>query len=147
MKIEEIHKMWAEDSMINSADLTESSLQSPILHAKYLRIFSTEKSRLVLFEMEQKKLLKKKWLYYNGKMDGDEIEAEGWEFDPFNGLKVLKGEMNYYYDADDDIQKSEMKIKLQKEKIDTLKEIIENIKWRHQNIRNIITWKQFEAGG
>lgn len=147
MKIEEIHSMWANDSKINSSDLTASSLQSPILHAKYLQIFSTEKSRLVLYEMEQRKLLKKKWLYYNGKMDHDQIEAEGWEFDPFDGLKVLKGEMNYYYDADDDIQKSEMKIKLQKEKIDTLKEIIENIKWRHQNIGNIIKWKQFEAGG
>ena len=27
-----------------------------------------------------------------------------------------------------------------------LKEIIENIKWRHQTISNIIKWKQFESG-
>lgn len=146
MKLEEIQTMWQEDCKV-SRDLTEASLSTPILHGKYLQIFTQEKGRLVYLEMEQKKLLKKKWLYYNGKMTQDEIDAEGWEYDPFKGLKVLKGEMDYYYDADDDIQASEMKIQLQKQKIDTLKEIMENLKWRHQNIRNIIEWKRFEAGG
>jgi hypothetical protein len=30
--------------------------------------------------------------------------------------------------------------------IDTLKEIVDNLKWRHQTVGNIIRWKQFEAG-
>lgn len=146
MKIESIHEMWETDCRINSKDLTESTLQIPKLHSKYMQIYSQEKARLVMFEMEQRTLLKKKWLYYNGKMDQDEIEKEGWDYDPFNGLKVLKGEMNYYYDADTDIQRAEMKIQLQKQKIETLKEILDNLKWRHQSIKNIIEWKKFEAG-
>ena len=32
------------------------------------------------------------------------------------------------------------------ELIDTLKEILENIKWRHQNIKNIIEWNKFTSG-
>lgn len=145
MKIESIHDMWEEDCKI-SRDFTEASLSTPNLHAKYLRIMNQEKGRLVYYEMEQKKLLKKKWLYYNGKMSQDEIEEAGWEYDPFDGLKVLKGEMDYYYNADEDIQKSEMRILLQKQKIDILKEIIDNLKWRHQTIKNAIEWKKFEAG-
>ena len=98
-------------------------------------------------EMEQKTLLKKKWLYYNGKMTQEQIEKEGWDFDPFEGLKVLKGEMDYYYDADSDIQKSEEKITYFKTYIETLTEIINVLKWRHSTIKNIIDWRRFEAGG
>ena len=79
-------------------------------------------------------------------MDQEQIAELGWEFDPFNGLKVLKGEMEYYYEADVDIQKSEDKIQYLKTCIDTVSEIIENVKWRHQTIGNMIKWRQFEAG-
>ena len=97
-------------------------------------------------EFEQKILLKQKWLYYNGKMDQDEIEKLKWDPDPFDGLKILKGEMNYYYDADPEIQKSEEKIQYYKTIVDSLIEIIDNLKWRHQTISNIIRWKQFQSG-
>jgi hypothetical protein len=96
--------------------------------------------------MDQKSLLKLKWLYYNGKMSQEEIEATGWEFDPFNGLKIMKGEMDYYYDSDKEIQDSELKIQYIKTLIDTLKEIVDTLRWRHQTIGNMIKWKQFEAG-
>jgi hypothetical protein len=147
MNIEQIHDEWATDSEIKGSDLDGASRETPKLHAKYLRLHSQARSKMVYLEMQQKKLLKKKWLYYNGKMTKEEIEAEGWEYDPFKGLKIMKGDMNHYYDADDDIQKSEMKIRYQKECIDTLKEIVDMIKWRHQTIGNMIKNRIFEAGG
>ncbi len=119
----------------------------PALHAKYLEFMSIARLQLKKAEMQQKSLLKKKWLYYNGKMTQDQIEELGWEFDPFDGLKVLKGEMDYYYDADIDIQRSEEKIEYYKAYIETLTEIINVLKWRHSTIKNIIDWRRFEAGG
>jgi len=92
-------------------------------------------------------LLKDKWLYYNGKMSQEEIESRGWDYDPFEGLKVMKGDMDYYYDSDKDIQKSEEKITYYKTLVETLQEIVETLRWRHQTIGNIIKWKQFENGG
>ena len=97
--------------------------------------------------MAQKTLLKDKWLYYNGKMDAETIQEKGWDFDPFNGLKVLKGDMDHYYDADTDIQQSEEKITYYKTVISTLDEIINNIRWRHSTIKNMIDWRRFESGG
>jgi hypothetical protein len=117
-----------------------------MLHAKYLEMLSLAKLQLKRSEHAQKSLLKDKFLYYNGKMDQEQIEALGWEFDPFNGLKVLKGEMEYYYDADSDIQKTIEKITYWKTIISTLEEIVGNIKWRSTTISNIIKWKMFEAG-
>tara|TARA_X000001036_G_scaffold313848_1_gene292372 strand:- start:3960 stop:4403 length:444 start_codon:yes stop_codon:yes gene_type:complete len=147
MNLETVLEMWKKDSEIPQYNLDETSRQTPTLHAKYMEFMSIARLQLKKAEMEQKTLLKKKWLYYNGKMTQEQIELEGWDFDPFEGLKVLKGEMDYYYDADSDIQKSEEKITYYKTYIETLTEIINVLKWRHSTIKNIIDWRRFEAGG
>lgn len=146
-KLENILSDWEKDSRIDETNLGSSSVDSAILHSKYLQMLSITKLQLKKAEMNQKKLLKEKWLYYNGKMDVKRIEELGWEFDPFNGLKIMKGEMNYYYDSDTDIQNSEEKIVYYKTMVETLQEIVETLRWRHQTIGNIIKWKQFETGG
>jgi hypothetical protein len=146
MNLETVLKMWKEDSEIDHSSLDETSRKTPALHAKYLELLANAKLRHKKAEMTQKTLLQKKWLYYNGKMDRDQIDELGWEYDPFNGLKVLKGDMNYYYDADIDIQKSEELIQYYKTLADTLSEIVSNINWRHQTIGNMIKWRMFEAG-
>ena len=138
--------MWQKDCIIDNYQLDETSRQTPILHSKYIQLWSTAKLELRRTEFEQKRLLKEKWLYYNGKMDQKTIEEKGWVADPFDGLKILKGEMDYYYDSDPEIQKSEEKIQYWKTVVSTLQEIIDNLKWRHQTISNMIRWKQFESG-
>lgn len=141
-----IHDMWAEDCKIDNLKLDDASRETPNLHAKYLRLLTEAKLQLKRSEFKQKCLLKDKWLYYNGKMDQDTLDEKGWDPDPFNGLKVMKGEMEYYYDSDPEIQKSEELIEYWKTVKDTLTDIIDNIKWRHQTIRNMISWRQFESG-
>ena len=143
--LKQIHEMWSRDSEIRM-QLDECSRETPMLHAKYLEFLSTTKLQLKRAEFTQKVLLKEKWLYYNGKMSQEDVVAKGWDPDPFDGLKILKGEMEYYYDADPEIQKSEEKIQYFKTVIDTLEQIISNLNWRHQTIGNIIKWKQFESG-
>ena len=111
--LKQIHDMWAEDSQIKM-QLDESSRETPKLHAKYLELLSTTKLMLKRTEFQQKVLLKEKWLYYNGKMSQEDVVEKGWDPDPFDGLKILKGEMDYYYDSDPEIQKSEEKIQYYK---------------------------------
>ena len=79
-------------------------------------------------------------------MDQETIKEKGWIPDPFDGLKILKGEMDYYYDADQHIQEAQAKIELYKTQVETFKEILENIKWRHQTIKNMIEWRKFTSG-
>jgi len=146
MDLKQILDMWAADCQIDKTRLDESSRATPTLHAKYLGLLANAKLQLKRAEFKQKDLLKLKWLYYNGKMDQDQLEELGWVPDPFDGLKILKGEMDHYYDTDPEIQQSEEKIQYYKTVIDTLSEIVDNIKWRHQTIGNIIKWKKFEAG-
>ena len=144
--LKEVLAEWANDNQIHETHLDESSRKTPILHSKYLEKLANAKLLLKKAEFSQKTLLKEKWLYYNRKMDQEQIEKMGWDPDPFDGLKVLKGEMDYYYDADPEIQKSEEKIQYFKTLVETLSDIVDTIKWRHQTISNIIKWKQFQSG-
>lgn len=143
--LKQILAMWEKDSVIGPK-LDEASRVTPNLHSKYLTLLSETKLQLKRAEFSQKSLLKDKWLYYNGKMSQEDMLEKGWEPDPFNGLKILKGELDYYYDSDPEIQKSEEKIQYYKTVIDTLEEIINTLRWRHQTIGNMIKWKQFESG-
>ena len=144
--LKEVLAEWANDNQIHETHLDESSRKTPILHSKYLEKLANAKLLLKKAEFSKKTLLKEKLLYYNGKMDQEQIEKMGWDPDPFDGLKVLKGEMDYYYDADPEIQKSEEKIQYFKTLVETLSDIVDTIKWRHQTISNIIKWKQFQSG-
>jgi len=97
-------------------------------------------------EMDFKVLLRDKFMHYGGKLSQDELDSKGWEYDPLHGNTVLKGDMDKWYDADPVIQEAQAKIAYLQNINDTLKEILDNIKWRHQNIKNMIEWRKFTSG-
>ena len=146
MTLDEIHEMWKRDSQLDEMNLDNASRDAAKLHSKYLELHSHAKLHVKKLELDFKVLLRDKWLWYNGKMPKEKIDELGWKYDALDGLKILKGEMDYYYDSDPEIQKSEEKIQYWKTVLETLSEIIDNLKWRHQTISNIIKWKQFESG-
>ena len=79
-------------------------------------------------------------------MDEEQIKTLDWDFDPLNGLKVMKGEMDYYYDSDKEIQEAQATIEYWKTIEEALKEIMDTIKWRHQSVKNMIEWRKFTSG-
>ena len=144
--LEKILEMWKEDSIIDEMKLDESSRDSAKLHSKYLEIYSVNKIKLKKLELDFKVILRDKFMHYNGKLSKEVMDEKGWEYDPLNGLTVLKGDMDKWYNADPIVQSHRAKMAYQKELCDTLKEIMENIKWRHQNIKNMIDWRRFTSG-
>lgn len=148
LDLDSILKEWKEDSQISPHQLDEASRMTPANHAKYLEYLALTKLQLKRAEFKQKELLRDKFLYYEGKMSREDIESRGWAYDPYDGLSIAtKQSKEYYYDSDPDIQKSEEKIVYLKTIIETLTEIVDNLKWRHQTISNMIKWRVFESGG
>ncbi len=146
MTLEDILQQWEEDCQIGHR-LDEASLSTPKLHSKYLNYLTQAKLILKRTEAQQATLLRDKFLWYNGKLSQEDIDRYGWAPDPFDGLKMMKQDMNYYYESDKEIQESEAKITYYKTLLETLKEIMDVLKWRHQTVRNIIEIRKFEAGG
>lgn len=146
LNIEDVLEMWKKDSVIDDLNLDEASKQNSRLHAKYLELLSTTKLKLKKLEMEQKILLRDKWLHFNGKLDKAAIDQYGWPYDPFNGLKIMKSDMEYYFNSDAELQKSEAQVTYYKTLVETLQEVLDSVKWRHQTIKNILEWKKFTSG-
>ena len=144
--LDDLIEMWKKDSEIDEMNLDESSQKIAKIHGKYLELISITKLQLKKKELEQKILLRDKWLYFNGKMDQAEIATRGWPFDPFNGLKIMKTDLEYYFNADPELQKSEEKIIYLKTLVETLEEIMGTLRWRHTHIKNMIDWRKFTSG-
>jgi hypothetical protein len=147
MTLDDILETWKNDSKIHESKLDESSLQGAIMHAKYLELYSISKLKLKRKEYESTVLKKDKWLYYNGRMSKVDMDKHGWPYDPFQGCnKPLKCDMDMFYNTDSDISKLKMVIEYQQVIVDTLKEILDTLRWRHNTIKNIIEFRKFAAG-
>jgi hypothetical protein len=147
LNLDTILEMWKKDSPIDEMNLDDASRDTAKLHGKYLELLMTTKLQKQRRDSQMKTLLRDKWLWYNGKMSKEQIDDRGWEYDPYNGLaKPLKGEMDYYYNSDPDIVKLNDQVEYLQTLIDTLDEILQNVKWRHQTIRNMIDWRRFTSG-
>ena len=147
MILDEILKMWSEDVKIDDLNLDEETTKSAKLHSKYLELFTLAKLQLKRNETEMNKLRKNKWLYFSGKMTKEEMDKLGWQYDPFNGMtKPLKSDMDMYYNSDEDIIRVSAKIDYQKMMVEVLEEIMNNLRWRHTNIKNILEFKKFTSG-
>ena len=148
MTVDEILELWKKDSPIDEIDLDKSSADTPKLHSKYLELLTVAKLQLKRLNLKIASLKKDKWLYYTGKMTKEDMDAKGWEYDPFKGgAKPLKSDMDYYYDSAPHIQELVAKIEYQQTLVDTLEEIMNVIRWRHSTIKNIIDWRRFTSGG
>ena len=68
MNLDEIQKLWEEDSKIDEDNLHTESTKIPSLHAKYYRLFNTI---LTLKKPQENKykILRKEKQYYTGKQN------------------------------------------------------------------------------
>ena len=110
MTLDKILEMWKKDSVIDNGALDEFSKENSKNHAKYVELHSTIKLQLKRKEHQQKILLRDKWLHFSGKLSKEKIDQYGWPYDPFDGLKVLKSDFHYFFESDEDLQKSEEQI-------------------------------------
>lgn len=140
MNLDEIQKLWEEDSNIDPDNLHEESLKIPALHAKYYKIYN---NILLLKKIEDNKLKtlrKEKWMYYSGKSEPDVYKEN-----PFDH-KVLKPDIDKYMDADGDLMKSVSKIEYYQTMLNYLESILKIIFNRTYQIKNAIEYMRFTAG-
>jgi hypothetical protein len=147
IKIEDIIEEWEKDGEIDEIALDDTTIHLAKIHSKYLGIHSQAKLLVRKLNLEIEILKKDKWLYYTGKMTQAEMDERGWPYDPFGGHnKPLKSELNYYINADADVQKIMARIAYAEEKVEVVKEIMGNIRFKGNHIKNIIEWRKFQSG-
>ena len=141
MDLEKIQAMWEKDSYIDPDNLHDESLKIPQLHSKYYTLYNTitllrEKAR-----ESYSKVRLERYNYYTGK-----APAETYVEEPFPYKVREKDAIQRHLEADDKMNKIDMKIKYYDVMLKFLEEIIRNISGRTYQIKNAIEWNKFQAG-
>ena len=143
MKLEDIQELWHKDREIDYTELGTESIRIPLIHDKYLKIFTDERIRLKGVEFELSKMVRIKTEYYSGKMSQEELERRGWE--QYLG-RLLKNEMASYIESDEDVIKLKQQIVVLQEKVNYLDSVIRMINNRGFQIKNALDWLKFTNG-
>ena len=143
MKLEDIQELWNRDREIDYTELGTESIRIPLIHDKYLKIFTDERIRLKGLELELAKLVRAKTDYFSGRMSQEELDRRGWE--QFLG-RLLKNEIANYIESDDDIIKIKQQIVVLQEKINYLDAVIRMINNRGFQIKIALDWLKFSHG-
>ena len=137
MKIDDIMKKWEEDSSIDDQDLDGESLKIPNIHARYLEMYTKEKSSLREMKTHWKFLFQQRWevvISKNGKP-------------PEHNIRISKTELERHYVAADEVlQNAEKLMNEQEDKVDYLKSVLSILENRSFHINNAIRWRKFVAG-
>ena len=141
MNLEQIQEMWEKDSKIDPDNLHDESLKIPQLHSKYYTLYNTitllrEKAR-----EQYSKVRLERYNYYTGK-----ATAEVYVEEPFPYKVREKDAIQRHLEADDKMNKVDMKIKYYDVMLKFLEEIIRIISNRTYQIKNAIEWNKFQAG-
>ena len=141
MDLEKIQAMWEKDSHIDPDNLHDESLKIPQLHSKYYTLYNTitllrEKAR-----EQYSKVRLERYNYFTGKATA-EVYAE----EPFPYKVREKDAIQRHLEADDKMNKIDMKIKYYDVMLKFLEEIIRAVSNRTYQIKNAIEWNKFQAG-
>ena len=141
MNLEQIQEMWEKDSKIDPDNLHDESLKIPQLHSKYYTLYNTITLLRERAREQYSKVKLERYNYYTGKATA-EVYAE----EPFPYKVREKDAIQRHLDADDKMNKVDMKIKYYDIMLKFLEEIIRNISGRTYQIKNAIEWNKFQAG-
>lgn len=145
MTIEEILKEWDIDSEMDDNHIDNESIKVPKLHAKYIRHLIQAKLKNTKIQNEFNLLKKTKFRYYRGELSRDELAELNWQ--QWQGVKPMKNEMEQFLDGDIDLNNIKVKIEYLNSMVYLLESILGQIKARDWQLKNVLEYKKFIAGG
>jgi len=141
MNLEDVQEMWEKDSVIDPDNLHEESLKIPQLHSKYYTIYNT----ITLLREKARETYNKvkldRYNYYTGK-----APAEVYVEEPFPYKLRDKDALQRHMDADERLNKIDLKVRYYDVMLKFLEEIIKCVSNRTFQIKNSIEWSRFTAG-
>ena len=141
MNLETLQEMWKKDSVIDTDLYCEESTKIPQLHMRYMEFFNTYSLMKKEREIEMRRLIREKWLYYKGK-----APSKVYKELPFDLKLTTKEEINMFIEADDAICKLQFKIDYIEQVLLYLDSILRMINNRNFQIKNAIEWEKFKNG-
>ncbi len=141
MDLDVLKRTAKEDLPVTDQEhIDQESYKNQMIKRKWLDFMADSALLLIKAKTDHQQLYRHKWEYYGGK-----DEAKVYAAKPFD-IKVMKTDLAMYIQSDDDILRIQNKIGYYESCVDYCKGVIKSIDNRGWDIKNAISWKQFEAG-
>ena len=144
MTLDEIQNEWEKDAEIDENYLGETTVATPKLHAKYLRLLVGVKLKHTKLQSDYNQLRKNKFRYYRGELSREELQALDWQ--QWQGVKPLKNEMDEFLQGDTELNTMKVRTEYLETMIYLLESILGQLKARDWQIKTAVEWKRFLAG-
>lgn len=141
MNLDEIQEMWQRDSVIDPDNLHDESLKIPQLYSKYYTLYNTVTLLREKARETYNRVRLERYNYYSGK-----APAEVYEEEPFPYKVRDKEALQRHMDADERLNKIDLKIRYYDIMLNFLEEIIKTVSNRTYQIKNAIEFMRFQAG-
>ena len=141
MNLETLQDMWKTDSKLDDDLHDNDSLAIPQLHMKYMEYHNTFSLMKKEREIEMKRLIRDKWLYYKGKAPSTVYKEM-----PFDLKLTTKEEISMFIEADEEVGKLQFKIDYIDQVLFFLDGVLRQINSRTYHIKHAIEWKRFQSG-
>ena len=122
MDLDKIQEMWQKDSVIDPDNLHDESLKIPQLHSKYYTVYNTITLLRERAREQYNKVKLERYNYYSGK-----ASAEVYVEEPFPYKVREKDALQRHLDADEKMNKIDMKIRYYDVELKFLEEVIKTI--------------------
>ena len=141
MTLEELKQESYKDLPVkNVENIDQESFYNQEIKAKWLDYKSRFELLLARSKGDYQVLYREKWEYYGGKSDAKIYASKPFDF------KVLKADLDKYFDADVDLIRCTAKIEYQQIMLEYLESILKVIQNRTYQIKNAIEWQRFTNG-
>lgn len=144
MRLDDIEKMWAQDALIDKTDLATESLITPKLHSKYYKLLMEEKRNMYILAERRDKLQYILEAYFLKTMTTEERIEAG--LPEFSDKRILRNEVDKHINRWPEMIQLKIKLGVQSDKIDFLKDIIKSIHNRSFIIKDAINFLMFSRG-
>ena len=141
MNLESLQELWKKDSVIDTDLYCEESTKIPQLHMRYMEFHNTFSLMKKERELEMRRLIREKWLYYKGK-----APSKVYKEVPFDLKLTTKEEISMFIESDEDICKLQYKIDYIEQMLTFLDGVLRQIGNRNFQIKNAIDWEKFKNG-
>ena len=141
MNLEQIQEMWQKDSVIDPDNLHDESLKIPQLHSKYYTLYNTITLLRERARETHSRVKLERYNYYTGKAN-PEVYVE----EPFPYKVRDKDAIQRHMDADEKLNKIDIKIRYYDVMLKFLEDVIKTISNRTFQIKNAIDWHNFQTG-
>lgn len=141
VNIDALAEEWSNDAAFDETEPSRSIARIPILHAKYLKIYTHHNLIVKKLTLDYNKTKNLKWQYYSGDLNNPEDLAEH-GYQPWT-KKTLRQDIPMLIDADNDLTLILMKKVIHQEIVDFCTSVLKELHSRTFQLKTFCEWERY----